>query len=208
MPDSSGALLAKKPHLENRFDGHQDSRKSSGYESGSSTDSRKKLICVRWHFWCVTVFNFIWHHLPTVVQVSTLFQFLDQWRSITLNRILLNMVNHFHLRCCPLLFHNFKQFNIKTATAHCPVIQHEVNGLIAKGAIEPSTGGAAFYWNLFVVPKHTGGLWPILNSKEFNCYMHIPTFKMHTIRQVWQLIQQDYYFSLLSSKTLICIFPF
>ena len=50
---------------------------------------------------------------------------------------------------------------------------------------------------VFVVPKDTGGLWPILNLKCFNCYMHIPSFKMPTIRHVWQLIQHgDYAFSI------------
>ena len=69
--------------------------------------------------------------------------------------------------------------------------------LLAKGAIEPFSGGAGFYSSMFVVPKHTGGLWPILNLKHFNCYMHVPTSKMPTIRLVWQLIQHgDYAFSI------------
>ena len=76
-------------------------------------------------------------------------------------------------------------------------IQKEVDELLAKGAIEPSSGGAGFYSSVFVVPKHTGGLQPILNLKRFNCYMHIPSFKMPTLKTVWQLIQQgDYAFSI------------
>ena len=63
-----------------------------------------------------------------------------------------------------------------------PVIQREVYELLAKGAIEPSTGVAGFYSNVFAVSKHTGGLWP--NIKWFNSYMDIPTFKMPTVRQV------------------------
>ena len=42
---------------------------------------------------------------------------------------------------------------------------------------------------MFVVPKCTGGLRPILNLKCFNHYMHIPSFKMPTLKHVWQLIQ-------------------
>ena len=57
-----------------------------------------------------------------------------------------------------------------------PIIQKEVDQLLAKGAVEPSSGGAGFYSSMFVVHKHTGGLWPILNLKHFNCYMHIPSF--------------------------------
>ena len=52
-------------------------------------------------------------------------------------------------------------------------------------------GGAGFYSNVFIVPKHTDGLW------LFNHYLHIPSFKMPTIRYVCQLIQYgDYAFSI------------
>ena len=44
------------------------------------------------------------------------------------------------------------------AAAHHPVIQREVDELFAKGAIEPSSGGAGFYSSAFVVPKCMGGL--------------------------------------------------
>ena len=50
---------------------------------------------------------------------------------------------------------------------------------------------------MFVVPKHTGGLHPIFNLKHFNHYMHIPSFKMPTLKNVWHLIQQgDFAFSI------------
>ena len=94
----------------------------------------------------------------------------------------------------PPLFHNFQHINVNAAAAHHPVIQKEVDELLAKGAIEPSSGGASFYSSVFVVPKHTGCLRPILNLKHF---MHIPSFKMPTLKNVWQLIQQgDYAFSI------------
>ena len=103
--------------------------------------------------------------------------------------------HHLQLRSHPLLFHDFWHFNVKAAAAHHPVIQKEVDELLAKGAIEPSSGGAGFYSSMFVVPKHNGGLRPILNLKHFNNYMHIPSFKMPTLKHVWQLIQQGDYAS-------------
>ena len=101
----------------------------------------------------------------SVFQVYMLFRFFDQWRRITSNRFVLNMVwgYHLQLQSHPPLFHNFQQFNVKVATTHHPIIQKEVDELLDKGAIEPSSGGAGFYSSMFVVPKHTGGLWPILN---------------------------------------------
>ena len=123
------------------------------------------------------------------------FLFLDQWRSITSNRLVLNMVqgHHLQLRSHPVLFHNFQLFNIKAAAPHHPIIQKEVDELLAKGAIEPSSGGAGFYSSVFVVPECTAGLLPILNLKLFNCYLHIPLFRMPTIRHVWQLAQYGNY---------------
>ena len=59
---------------------------------------------------------------------------------------------------------------------------------VAKSAIEPSTGGASFNSYKFMAPKYTGGLCPIL--KHFKCYRYMPTYKMPTIKQVQQLIQQ------------------
>ena len=58
-----------------------------------------------------------------------------------------------------------------------------------------------------MVPKCSGSLRPILFPKQFNHYMYISTFKMLTIRQIWQCIQKGYPF-LLISRVLICTFLF
>ena len=134
-----------------------------------------------------------------VFQVGMLFSFLDQWRSITSNRFMLNMVwgHHLQLRSCPPLFCYYWKFNVKAAAAHLPIIQKAVDELLSKGAIKPSSGGAGFYSSMFVVSQCISGVWPILNLNWFNHYLHIPSFKMPTIRHVWQLIQHgDYAFSI------------
>ena len=51
--------------------------------------------------------------------------------------------------------------------AHYPLFQKGVDELLANGATEPSTCGADFYSNVFVVPKHTDSLILILNLREF-----------------------------------------
>ena len=127
--------------------------------------------------------------------VGTLPKSLDQWVSITSNRFVLTMVkgHHHQLRCCPPAIHNFRQFNVKATQAHHAIIQKYVDELLDKGAIELSTGSACFSFNIYVVPKHTGVLSPILSLKWFNSYVQITTFKMPTIRQVLQFIQQGNY---------------
>ena len=100
----------------------------------------------------------------SVVQSWTLPQFSDQWRSITSNWLVFNMVkdHHLQLRSCPPLFCNFKELNTKGAAAHHPIIQKEVDELLVIRAIEPYSGGAGFYSNVFVVPKHIDGFGPYL----------------------------------------------
>ena len=63
------------------------------------------------------------------------------------------------------------------------LFRRKLMSFLLKGATEPSSGGAGFYSSVFVVPKHTGGLCPILNLKHFNCFMHIPSFKMLTLKK-------------------------
>ena len=55
-------------------------------------------------------------------------------------------------------FHNFRQFNTKAATAYHPIIQKVLDKLLAMDDIEPLTGGAGFYSNVFVVLKYTDGM--------------------------------------------------
>ena len=59
----------------------------------------------------------------SVVQGSILPKFLDQWRSITCSRFVLDRVKGYYLRlrCCPSLFHSFWWFNIKTTLLIIPL---------------------------------------------------------------------------------------
>ena len=91
----------------------------------------------------------------TVVQAGTIPKILGQRTSITSNRFVHNMVegHPLHLSCHSLLFHNFKEFNIKTAMANHPIIQKELDELLTKDATEPSTGGTGFYSHIFINPR-------------------------------------------------------
>ena len=72
--------------------------------------------------------------------------------------------------------------------------------------IEASSGGAGLYSSVFVVLKHTGGFQPILNLKWFNHYLHIPSFKMPTIRICSSLFSMVIMFSPFISRILIYVF--
>ena len=158
MPGTSGASMTKRPNLESGNEAHLSGKKSAGGSvSTSSFDTRRK--------------GDMGVSIPDVpessassasssstsaaFQVGMLFIFFDHWRSITSNRFVLNMVwgHHLQVRSHPPLLCDFWQFNVKVAAAHYRVIQREVDELLAKGAIEPSSGGAGFYSSVFVVPN-------------------------------------------------------
>ena len=86
--------------------------------------------------------------------------FFDHWSSITSNRFVKG--HHLQLRSHPSLFHSIWQFNVKVAAAHDPNIQKEVDEVLAKGVIKPSSGGAGFYSSVFVVPMCTVASGPYL----------------------------------------------
>ena len=201
VPGTSGASLPKKPYLESGNEAHPHGKKAAGGTvSTCSTESRRKVGHGGWHSCCATALHLFILLIIYICNVSGwyAFQIFEQRRSITSNRFVLNMVwgHHLQLRSHPPLFCDFWHFNVKMAAVHHPIIQKEVYELLGKGAIEPSSGGAGFYSSMFVVPKCTGGLHPILNLKYFNCFLHIPSFKMPALKNVWQLIQQsDFAFS-------------
>ena len=191
VPGTSGASLPKRPHLESGNEAHQSGKKSaSGSVSTSSAELRRKggMGLSTPDVPEPSTSSSSSSSTSATFQVGMLFKYFDQWRSITSNRFVHNMVqdHHLQLRSHPPLFCDF---NVKVAAVHHPVIQKEVDELLAKGATEPFSGGAGFYSSMFVVPKCTGGLRPILNLKHFNHYMHIPSFKMPTLKHVQQLIQ-------------------
>ena len=136
MLESGSGPLARKPHLNTRTESHQGGRKSSGGAFSTSNNSQKK--------------GTMGPNVPNDLQSTTssisssfvvkdgmLPQFLHHYTIITSNMFVLNMVNHHHLklRCCLPLLSNFKQINIMATTAYHPVIQKEVDELLAKDAI-------------------------------------------------------------------------
>ena len=203
VPGASGASLPKWPHLDIGNEGHPNGKKSAGSTvPTSSNESRRKGghaggtpdVPRGLHLFIPP------HHLHLQhLKLVCFSNFLINGEALHPTGLCLKWfwATIFSFRSHPPLFCDFWHFNVKVAAAHHPVIQKEVDELLAKGAIEPSSGGAGFYSSAFVVPKHTGGLRPILSLKHFKCFLHIPSFKMPTLQHVWQLIQQgDYAFSI------------
>ncbi|KAK3101176.1 hypothetical protein FSP39_001539 [Pinctada imbricata] len=89
----------------------------------------------------------------------------------------------------------FKSFPPKTGVRKTNVqnvmlkqcIFEEIEDLLKKSAIEivpKHQIGQGFYSTFFVVPKKDGGLRPILNLRPLNRHLHVPHFKMETLRTI------------------------
>ena len=131
VPGTSRASLPKRPHLESGNEAHQSgksllvavsppvllSQEGKGVMGVSTPDVPE-----------ASTSSSSSSSTSATFQVGRLFKFFDQWRSITSNRFVLNMVqgHHLQLRSHSPLFHDFQCFNVKVAAAHLPVIQKEV----------------------------------------------------------------------------------
>ena len=133
----------------------------------------------------------------TAFQVGMLFKFV-QWRSITSNRFVPNMVwgQDLQHKSHPPLFHDFLQFNVKVAAAHHPLISEGVDEPLAKGAVEPSLGGAGFYSSRFVVLCILGTSDPYLTWSVLIIIIHIPSLRCQLLNMYGRL-----------SSMVIMLFP-
>ena len=86
------------------------------------------------------------------------------------------------------MFHNYHEVNIKAVLAHHPVIQDEMQELLAKGTIESSPGGAGFYSNMFLILKCSGDWFLFSISGNLIATCTYLLFRMPTIKQMQQLI--------------------
>ena len=90
------------------------------------------------------------------------------------------------------------------------VMDEEVADLLAKGAIEKAGNDPGFYSRVFLVPKKSGKLRPIIHLKPLNRFVRAPHFSMTTLKDVCELVQEgdwavcldmkDTYFHLRRSK--------
>ena len=80
---------------------------------------------------------------------------------------------------------------------------NEVSKLLEKGAVTqtPHTQGE-FLSNIFLVPKKTGHMRPVINLKPLNRHVCKKKFKMETIRFAVQLINEGDYMASIDLKAL------
>jgi hypothetical protein len=64
------------------------------------------------------------------------------------------------------------------------LLSEEVQSLLLKRVIEEIPLTPGFYSRLFLVPKKTGGMRPVIDLSILNSYLSVPHFKMETNRSI------------------------
>ena len=86
------------------------------------------------------------------------------------------------------------------------VLEREVQDLLAKDAIEPTTK-SGFFSPMFVVPKKGGGWRPIINLRKLNAFLSVSHFKMESINSVRDVIQENDYMGKIDLKDAYLMVP-
>ena len=126
---------------------------------------------------------------PDIPVGGRLAHFVEQWEELTYNKLVFSIVrNGFKIpfKSIPPLLVVW----ISLSQSSSPLLREEIVELLKKQAVErvqnPGTHG--FCSRLFLVPKKTGKLRPVIDLSSLNQYISKQPFKMETFKSVRQLI--------------------
>ena len=135
---------------------------------------------------------------------GNLANFLLSWRSITSDPWVLEAVSGYHLEFCTKPVQTKLPNPPILSVADKEIIDQELHKLLHKGAKEQAPYCKdQFISNMFLVPKKTGDLRPVINLKPLNEFVEKIHFKMENIDMVKNLIKPgDYLASLMIFSSL------
>ena len=128
--------------------------------------------------------------LPTVPVGGRLTHFLNRWEEITTDAWVLSIIRGglcLQFRSRPPLSQDPIPFSVPADPVKFQLLSEEVSTLLQKEAIEivPSQSqDLGFYSRLFLVPKKTGGMRPVIDLSILNTFLIVPHFKMETNRSI------------------------
>ena len=98
VPGTRGASLPKWPHLESGSEAHLHGKKSTGGTVSTSQEGKLGMGVGTPDVPQPSTSSSSSSSTSATFQVGMLFKFFDQWKSITSNRLVLNMVQGHHLQ--------------------------------------------------------------------------------------------------------------
>ena len=128
--------------------------------------------------------------LPNSPVGGRLALFLDQWGEITTDSWVLSIIRgglDLQFKRRPPLSVTPIPFSVPSDPQRVLLLDTEVSTLLQKAAIElvpPSALDPGFYSRIFLVPKKTGGMRPVIDLSVLNTFLVVPHFKMETNRSI------------------------
>ena len=124
---------------------------------------------------------------------------MEGWKHITNDPFVLSIIAKVYIprfMSQPLLLQTPWEIQFPEESQKIQRMQEQIFLMLQKNAISeisPDTPG--FYSNIFLVPKASGGLCPVINLKQLNHHIDAPHFRMHTISSVLSTVERgDYSF--------------
>ena len=130
--------------------------------------------------------------LPHIKVGGRLIHFFDQWSKVTSDQHILNIIKN----GITLSFKVLPSLSTQPVFSSRPgrnlaLLSSNIQEMLQKGAIEKVTENSlGFYSHLFLVPKKTGDLHPIINLKFLNNHIVYEIFKMETQRAIRKELTQ------------------
>ena len=130
--------------------------------------------------------------LPHIKVGGRLIHFFDQWSKVTSDQHILNIIKN----GITLSFEVWPSLSTQPVFSSRPgrnlaLLSSNIQEMLQKGAIEKVTENSpGFYSHLFLVPKKTGDLRPIINLKFLNNHIVKEKFKMETQRAIRKALTQ------------------
>ena len=128
--------------------------------------------------------------LPSVPVGGRLTQFLHHWEKFTTDVWVLSVIRgglDLVFQEGPPLSDSPIPMSQTSDKERFRLLSEEVQSLLLKRVIEeipPTQSTPGFYSRLFLVPKKTGGMRPVIDLSILNSYLSVPHFKMETNRSI------------------------
>ena len=116
------------------------------------------------------------------------------WQRITTDQFILQTIQGYRLEFFAVPQQVVAPVTVVKGLTQQNVMQEEIEKLLLKGAIQlvsPSNG--QFVSRLFLVPKKTGDLRPVINLRPLNKFIIRKHFKMENLQNVTQLVRKGDY---------------
>ena len=132
--------------------------------------------------------------MTTKLTAGSLRHAIKMWQRITTDQFILQTIQGYRLEFFAVPQQVVAPVTVVKGLTQQNVMQEEIEKLLLKGAIQlvsPSNG--QFVSRLFLVPKKTGDLRPVINLRPLNKFIIHKHFKMENLQNVTQLVRKGDY---------------